>query len=227
MDALSRRTALALGLGYVACSTARAASPAMEAGDPTKAKQAFVLGMNKYWKAEHDKVAAEAKAAEKRGEFSSLAPPRELARFKDWDYYYLKGSASVWSPNPGQPYRAVRVPMGFVTDLTSIPQGLWSFGLRPEGPHSYAAIVHDWLYWTQERTREEADQILLFALEDSKVDVALCNRIYNAVRLGGGLSWKMNATLKKNGEKRLLKKFPTDFTVTWAEWKKKPDVFYD
>jgi hypothetical protein len=227
MHTSSRRTAVTFALGLLVASPARSAAPTPSASEATREKQAFVVGLNKHWKAEDEKVAAEARAAEKRGEFSSLAPPRELGRFKDWDYYYLKGSSSVWRPNPGQAFKAVTVPVGFVTDLTSIPQGLWSFGLRPEGPHSYAAIIHDWLYWTQERPREEADQILLFALEDSKVDAALRNRIYNAVRLAGGLSWDKNADLKRSGEKRLLKRFPSDFTVSWAEWKKTPGVFAD
>lgn len=37
------------------------------------------------------------------------------------------------------------VPKGFVTDLASVPQILWSFGLSPSGPWIYAAVIHDWL----------------------------------------------------------------------------------
>lgn len=37
------------------------------------------------------------------------------------------------------------VPKGFVTDLASVPQMLWSFGLSPSGPWVPASVVHDWL----------------------------------------------------------------------------------
>ena len=35
----------------------------------------------------------------------------------------------------------------------------------------------------------------------------------------------MVAELKKLGERRFLKRFPEDFTISWSEWKKKTDVF--
>ena len=44
-------------------------------------------------------------------------------------------------------------------------------------------IVHDYLYWTQTRTRDEADQILQFAMEDPTVDRTPLFAIYQAVRL--------------------------------------------
>ena len=44
-------------------------------------------------------------------------------------------------------------------------------------------IVHDYLYWTQTRTRDEADQILQFAMEDPTVDRTPLFAIYQAMRL--------------------------------------------
>lgn len=218
-------SSLILALPWARALAAPAGAPQAQP-DPDKEKREFIRRANEQWQAEYNKVAAAAKAAERRGEFSSLAPPQALIPFKDWDYYYTRG-ISVWKPNAGQTFRPVGVPDGFVTDLASIPQLVWSFGIRPEGPYAYAAVIHDFLYWTQDRSRDESDEIFLIAMTDSKVEESLRNRIYRAVSLAGGSAWKKNSELKLAGEKRLLREFPTDFTIAWSEWKFRPNVFRD
>ena len=49
------------------------------------------------------------------------------------------------------------MPTGFVTDFASIPPIFYSV-LRPDGEYAYAAVIHDYLYWTQTRPREDADE---------------------------------------------------------------------
>ena len=225
MHSIDRRTFLkfsALGMALVALPVS--ASPK---SDDISDKVKFIKNANKQWLQDYKKEEAAEIVREKHGEFSSLAPPQQLIPFKDWDYYYTKGNPEVWAPNPGQKFSRVIVPEGFVTDLASVPQWLWSSGYRPEGPYAYAAIIHDYLYWTQERPRAEADLILKFAMEDSKVSPSSVTKIYEAVHLLGRHAWEQNAKLKKAGEHRILRKFPTDFTITWSEWKKKPGVFRD
>lgn len=168
-----------------------------------------------------------AKGRERHGEFSSLSPPGQLVPFKDWDYFYLKGSSEVWMPDAGSRHETVVVPVGFVTDLASVPKLFWSSGLHPEGSYAYAAVVHDYLYWTQDRPRDEADEILKLAMLDSKVDKLVLNTIYQAVHRAGRTAWEENARLRATGEKRILKLFPNDFATTWKEWKARPDVFED
>jgi len=63
----------------------------------------------------------------------------------------------------GQTSTVIVVPRGFVTDVASIPQAFWSFGLSAHGRYSKAAIVHDYLYWTQGCSREQADNLLMIA----------------------------------------------------------------
>lgn len=156
-----------------------------------------------------------------RGENGALY----LGRFVEPIYFLL--SSIEWKPNPGQEhFQAVRVPVGFVTDLASIPRVFFSL-LRPDGEYTYPAIVHDYLYWTQTGTRESADQILKMGMEDFKVNKATIATIYNAVRAGGGSSWKNNAQLRKAGEKRVLKEFPSDPITRWADWKKTITNFGD
>jgi Protein of unknown function (DUF1353) len=219
---LSRRSALLAALPVSIGADARERPPGQA---ESLQRIDFVKRANNAWMKEHEQALAVAKEEEKRGQFSSLAPPGQLIPFKDWDFYYTQGHFATWAPNRGQPYKMVRVPRGFVTDLTSIPQLLWIAGLRPEGSYAYAALVHDFLYWEQDRPRDEADEIFLFAMEDSKVEKSLRTRIYNAVRVAGSGAWSNNAKLKAGGEKRVLKQFPTDFTVSWKEWKARPGVF--
>ena len=146
-----------------------------------------------------------------------------LVPFADWDFYFVTDPIGWWS-NAGQNFQPVLVPTGFVTDLASIPRVFWQL-LRPEGRYAYAAVVHDYLYWTQTRPREEADEIFKIAMEDSKVDSRVIKTIYQAVREFGQGAWDDNARLRKAGERRILKRFPNDFTVAWSDWKKQPDVF--
>jgi len=50
------------------------------------------------------------------------------------------------------------VPAGFVTDFASTPRALWSV-IPPTGRYQLAAVVHDFLYWDQGCTREQADTV--------------------------------------------------------------------
>lgn len=120
--------------------------------------------------------------------------------------------------------KTVTVPRGFVTDLTSVPPEFFSL-LRPEGPYAYAAVIHDYLYWLQQRPRLEADEILRLVMDEFSVSTTDKWAIYAGVRVGGGLAWKKNAELRASGEKRILKKFPVDPREKWTTWKSRADVF--
>ena len=112
--------------------------------------------------------------------------------------------------------KPVEVPKGFVTDLTSIPRVFYS-ALRPDGEYAHAAVVHDYLYWQQETTREVADETLRQHMIDLKIDSRVVWIIYTAVRRFGESAWKTNGELKTKGEKRLLKTLPTEPGITWVE----------
>ena len=149
--------------------------------------------------------------------------PLYVGRFADRIYFLI--STIGWQPNPGQiGPKSVQVPVGFVTDFASIPQVFWSL-LPPDGTYTYAAIIHDYLYWEQPVSKAEADEILRLAMEDFKVNSAAVLAIYQGVHLGGQAAWDGNAKLKATGERRVLKKYPTNPTTRWADWKLKPEVF--
>lgn len=167
-----------------------------------------------------DEARKESLAQEGRGAAAALSLAT-LVPFGDWDYYYVKGGSILWRPNQGQSFKPVEVPEGFVTDLASIPRAFWQV-MRPEGRYAYAAVVHDYLYWTQLRPRVEADLILKFALEDSKVNSVERWAIYQAVDKLGQNAWDENRHLKSTGESRMLKRFPSDLSIGWEDWKKVP-----
>jgi hypothetical protein len=154
-----------------------------------------------------------------------MSPPVPIVPFADWDYYYTKEPLE-WRANadvqvtPAQ----VTVPTGFVTDLASIPPLFWST-LPPAARYSYPAIIHDYLYWFQPCTRAEADAVLEAAMGDMLVSAAKIAIIYDAVRVAGSGAWDSNAKLRQEGQRRVLKKFPSEMLTTWDDWKNRSDVF--
>lgn len=114
------------------------------------------------------------------------------------------------------------VPEGFVTDFASIPQSLWSLGLSPHGQYSRAAVVHDYLYWTQGCKRDQADRLLVIAMKESKVGNFDEFAIYHAVSKFGGGPWNANATERKAGLPRVVpKEFlrPADPNMSWPVYR--------
>jgi hypothetical protein len=146
-----------------------------------------------------------------------------LSRFREPIYFLTRPIG--WTPDTGDArFAPVTVPVGFVTDFASIPQAFWSL-LRPDGEYTYPAIIHDYLYWTQTRSRYEADAIFKIAMSEFELDGPLVGTIYTAVRLGGFASWRSNANAKARGERRVLKVFPSDPRIRWDDWRRRPDVF--
>lgn len=214
------RLALALVLLVASMTCATAVGAAETRVDTERSeRRAFI---EKATQEQWDRVREVVNEMAKRG-MHPLMVVTTLRPFGDWDYFVVDGSQITWTPNSGQKYEPVVVPGGFVTDLASIPRAFWQI-LRPEGRHAYAAVVHDYLYWTQTRSREEADMIFRFALEDSKVSSETIETLHAAVRTFGQSAWDRNAQLRKGGECRFLKRLPSDFTTSWDEWKKQPGV---
>ena len=131
-----------------------------------------------------------------------------------------------WRPNPGQEKLSdpFTVTAGFVTDLASIPRVFWS-ALPRDGEYAYAAILHDYLYWTQVRDRATSDEILRSTMVDFGVSPLTVTAIYEAVHFGGANAWEENQRRYARGERRFLKRFPEDPLVRWVDYQKRDDVF--
>jgi hypothetical protein len=157
----------------------------------------------------------------------SLIGPLRLGRFVEPIYFLTEPTTWTQSTTTTklQKLPSVSVPVGFVTDMASIPRVFFSL-LRPDGDYAHAAIVHDYLYWNQEVDRTTADRIFKLAMEDLEVSPFIVEVILLAVNLRGKSAWEENADLRRNGERRLLKNFPTESKTRWSEWKKNLSNFY-
>lgn len=114
------------------------------------------------------------------------------------------------------------VPKGFVTDFASIPQALWSFGLSPHGQYSRAALIHDYLYWSQGCSRPQSDRLLVIAMKESEVGSFDEFAIYQGVKLGGGGPWEENAKEREEGLPRVVPEEyirPANPNVNWADYR--------
>ena len=94
--------------------------------------------------------------------------------------------AAVWHS------KTVKVPMGFHTDLASVPR-LFRSLIPQVGRHIQPAIVHDLLYrhpWTREGlSRGQVDQMFLDGMETVRVGWMRRWAMYSAVRAAGWASW--------------------------------------
>ena len=145
-------------------------------------------------------------------------PPAPLLPFADnkqWvlfdDMRYEVGTSGV----------VIIVPKGFVTDFASIPQAFWSTGLSPNGLYSKAAVVHDYLYWTQTCTRMQSDNLLVIAMKESGVGLAARQLVYDGVRLGGEQAWSSNARERASGLPRVVPAHRMRFgaLVLWPDYR--------
>ena len=98
----------------------------------------------------------------------------------------------------------VEVAVGFMTDFASIPRPLWVL-LPKWGKYGNASVIHDWLYWTQERPRPAADRIFLEGMVALQVSWLVRTVIYRAVRWFGWLAWTRNRADRRSGFDRVLK----------------------
>ncbi len=103
----------------------------------------------------------------------------------------------------GQTTYRITVPAGFVTDFASIPAPMRGF-LSPTGQEGRAAIIHDYLYWNQPCTREQADWVLRLGMIESRVPLVTRQAVYWAVRAMGDSAWQQNALERRNGLPRIV-----------------------
>ncbi len=99
----------------------------------------------------------------------------------------------------------IEVSKGFKTDFASIPRVFW-IALPKWGKYGNAAVIHDWLYATQQRSREEADRILLEAMKVLAVPKWQRFPIYKAVCYFGWFAWIRNQWDREAGYSRIMDK---------------------
>lgn len=106
------------------------------------------------------------------------------------------------------------VPSGFVTDLASIPRALWWW----QAPHESTmapAIVHDFLYWEQPCTKDEADAVMFVAMKQTGMTDFSIHRVYDGIRTPlAQNAWERNKSARAKGEPRF---FTPTFSAALAQ----------
>jgi hypothetical protein len=97
----------------------------------------------------------------------------------------------------------IDVPIGFETDFATVPRPFWAI-LPKWGRYGNAAVIHDWLYWTQTRPRAAADGVFFEAMGVLDVNAVTRHVLYWAVRLFGGIAWYRNGADRAAGFDRVL-----------------------
>lgn len=98
--------------------------------------------------------------------------------------------------------REIVVPMGFHTDLASVPWWLWPIIGTPADPKFWeAAVLHDYIYRTGCEAKAVADRAFCDLLEKQGVATWRRTAMYLGVRLCGGSSYRKR---RKYHEKQSL-----------------------
>lgn len=111
----------------------------------------------------------------------------------------------------------ITAPRLFITDFASVPRAFWNI-LPPWGKYGFAAVIHDWLYYEQPVSKEDADLILLDGMEVMGVGIVDRNVIYEAVKNAGQSSWDENKRKRDLGFIRIADELPRDIHTTAFYW---------
>ncbi|HUQ20920.1 MAG TPA: DUF1353 domain-containing protein [Gemmatimonadaceae bacterium] len=147
--------------------------------------------------------------------FSGSPPPSPLLQpFADGEDWMLE-SPMIFKAGKKNPLILI-VPRGFVTDYASVPRPLRLL-LPREGTYGNAAVLHDYLYWRQDCTREQSDNIMVIAMLEAGVSESTLRAIQLGIRLGGQGSWDTNRTERASGLLRTVGA-PFDQVPAGANW---------
>ena len=83
----------------------------------------------------------------------------------------------------------ITVPAGFITDFASIPKIAWSIIGGPWGKYGKAAVIHDYLFATQQRSWRETNQIFLEGMQVLGVSWLKRTIMYSVVTTFSWVSW--------------------------------------
>jgi len=105
----------------------------------------------------------------------------------DADWWYTDREFSYYVGKKEDNY-VITVPRGFITDLASIPWPCNMF-IPVSGLYNQAAVLHDYLYATQQVKRNKADGIFRESMMVLGVPFFKSNLMYAAVRLFGWMPY--------------------------------------
>jgi hypothetical protein len=97
----------------------------------------------------------------------------------------------------------IKVPVGFVTDLASVPVGV-NVVFDHYGRYSTAGIIHDYLYWVQPCGRKFADRMFRDVLKACGVSWRDRYSMWSGLKGAGLVAWEKKKKLRKKGESRFV-----------------------
>jgi len=95
------------------------------------------------------------------------------------------------------------VPAGFLTDFASVPRVFWIF-FPKWGKYGNAAVIHDYLYWAQDKQypKKRADEIFLEGMTVLNVRKNVAKILYWCVKYFGIFAWYSNK--KQRGIRKFI-----------------------
>jgi hypothetical protein len=110
----------------------------------------------------------------------------------------------------------VYVPVKFMTDFASVPRLLWI--VFPQwGKYGNAAVIHDWGYWSKERTKQQTDLIFLEGMKVLGVRPFTRTFLYLAVHVFGWWAWRSAGKRRARNESRVAFRIPEKSTDQKAD----------
>jgi len=153
-----------------------------------------------------------------------VIPSPDVRAFGDHKAWMILGNEKNRTYIIGNTEDKIVVPKGFVTDYASIPQVFWSTGLAPHQQYSRAAVFHDYLYWSQVCTREQADNLFFIGMKETSVGWFDRWAVYLAVDVWGENSWDKNTIELKDEWPRIVPAYYQDDVPpndSWPTFRKK------
>ena len=101
--------------------------------------------------------------------------------------FWIVRAPLVWE---SAEFGRIAVPVGFRTDLASIPRALRNLpAFDPAGRSRRPAVVHDWLYTIQSHPKDFADRFLRTSMIAEGCEHVDAEAFYEAVHLFGEDAW--------------------------------------
>ena len=146
-----------------------------------------------------------------------MIPPPVVTPFEDQENWVLLQPLEYRIKDINE---IITVPRGFVTDFASVPRAFCHI-LTPHGKHSRAAIVHDYLYWTQGCSKAQADNIMRIAMIECGVKKSDIEIIYRTLQFFGQKAWDKNETERLAGKPRIIPEeyLPIPADATWTDYR--------
>lgn len=151
---------------------------------------------------------------------SSFTSVLTVSPYADGRTWYLRARLQydVGAEGSGD---SIVVPPGFTTDFASVPRVFWML-LPRWGRYGNATVVHDFLYYAQDRSRAQADRVLLEAMAVLATPAWQRGLIYAAVRVFGGLAWRLARRKRALGYSKCAARPPQRATDAPRHWRTRP-----